>query len=147
MYLFIYLFILDAVVRVCAVGWGTALQAGRSRVQFLIGSLTFFIQSSLPHFDSEVDSASNWKEHQESSLGDKGGRCVGLTTLPLSCSDCLIIPGASTSCITWGLSTPYRESFTFYGWWYIIFVTSSAVWQSLSLPVCVTQCNKKSVQW
>ena len=31
------------------------------------------------------------------SLGGKGGRCVGLTTLPPSCADCLEILGASTS--------------------------------------------------
>jgi len=30
-------------------------------------------------------------------LGGKGGRCVGLTTLPPSCTDCLEIWGASTS--------------------------------------------------
>jgi len=29
--------------------------------------------------------------------GGKGGRCVGLTTSPLSCADCLQILGASTS--------------------------------------------------
>jgi hypothetical protein len=29
--------------------------------------------------------------------GDKGGRCVGLTTLPPSCADCLKNLGASTS--------------------------------------------------
>jgi len=40
------------------------------------------------------------------SGGGKGGRCVGLTTLPPSCSDCLEILGASTSCILKGLSQP-----------------------------------------
>jgi len=29
-------------------------------------------------------------------LGGKGGRYIGLTTLPLSCADCLEIMGAST---------------------------------------------------
>ena len=38
-----------------------------------------------------VDSASNRNEYQEYSWGDKGGRCVGLTTLPPSCADCLEI--------------------------------------------------------
>ena len=33
-----------------------------------------------------VDSASNRNEYQEYFLGDKGGRCVGLTTLPPSCA-------------------------------------------------------------
>jgi hypothetical protein len=30
-------------------------------------------------------------EYQEYFLGGKGGRCVGLTTLPPSCADCLEI--------------------------------------------------------
>ena len=38
-----------------------------------------------------VDSASNRNEYQEYFLGGKGGRCVGLTTLPPSCADCLEI--------------------------------------------------------
>jgi hypothetical protein len=33
-----------------------------------------------------VDSASNSNEYQEHFLGDKGGRCVRLTTLPPSCA-------------------------------------------------------------
>ena len=37
------------------------------------------------------DSASNKNEYQECSLGGKGGRGVGLTTLPLSCADCIEI--------------------------------------------------------
>jgi hypothetical protein len=36
-------------------------------------------------------------EYQEFSLEYKGGRCVRLTTLPLSCSDSLKILDASTS--------------------------------------------------
>jgi hypothetical protein len=38
--------------------------------------------------------------------GGKGGRCVGLTTLPPSCADCLKNLGASTSCNSQGLSRP-----------------------------------------
>jgi len=33
-----------------------------------------------------VDSASNRNEYQEYFLGGKGGRCVGMTTLPPSCA-------------------------------------------------------------
>ena len=33
----------------------------------------------------------NRNEYQEYLLGGKGGRCVGLTTLPSSCTDCLEI--------------------------------------------------------
>ena len=36
-----------------------------------------------------VNSASNRNEYQEYILGGKGGRYVGLTTLPPSCGDCL----------------------------------------------------------
>jgi hypothetical protein len=40
------------------------------------------------------------------SWGGKGGRCVGLTTLPPSCADCLKNLGSSTSWIPRGLSRP-----------------------------------------
>jgi hypothetical protein len=40
------------------------------------------------------------------SWGGKGGRCVGLTTLPPSCADCLKNQGASTSWIPRGLPRP-----------------------------------------
>jgi hypothetical protein len=51
----------------------------------------------------EVASASNRNEHQEYFLGGKGGRCVGLVTLTLSCAECLEIwepqtPGTLTFC-------------------------------------------------
>ena len=48
-------------------------------------------QSFRPHYGPGVDSASNRNEYQEYSLVGKGGRCVGLTTLPPSCTDCLEI--------------------------------------------------------
>jgi len=38
-----------------------------------------------------VDSASNRNEYQVSLLWPTGGRCVGLTTVPLSSADCLEI--------------------------------------------------------
>ena len=41
-------------------------------------------------------------------LWNKGGRCVGLTTLPPSCAECVEILGASTTCP--GL---YKDGFTF----------------------------------
>jgi hypothetical protein len=37
---------------------------------------------------------------------DKSGQCVGLTTLPLTCADCLTNLGASTSWNAQGLSRP-----------------------------------------
>jgi hypothetical protein len=49
------------------------------------------------------NSASNRNECQEYFLGSKGGRCVGLTTLPPSCDDCFEIlepqrPGTLRAC-------------------------------------------------
>ena len=60
-----------------------------------------------------VDSASDRNEYQEYFLGGRGGRCVRLTTLPLSCADCLEIwepkpPGTLRACP--GL---FRDCFTF----------------------------------
>jgi hypothetical protein len=57
-------------------------------------SLKFFIDivllgSTQPL--TEMSTASNRNEYQECFLGSKGGRCVGLTTLPHSCADCLEI--------------------------------------------------------
>jgi hypothetical protein len=51
-----------------------------------------------------VNSASNRCKYQEYFLGDKGGRCVGLTALPPSCADCLVNwepqpPGTLRACI------------------------------------------------
>ena len=65
-----------------------------------------------PHYGPGVDSASN-NEYQEYFLRGKGGRCVGLTTLPPSFADCLDIwklhlPGTLRACA--GL---YRDCFTF----------------------------------
>ena len=54
------------------------------------GVREFFIDLILPAVSGPgVDSASNRREYQEYFLGGKGGRCVGLTTLPPSCADCL----------------------------------------------------------
>jgi hypothetical protein len=55
------------------------------------------------HYGPGVDSASNRNKYQESFLGGNGGRCVGLTTLSPSCTDCLKTwdprpPGALRSC-------------------------------------------------
>jgi len=47
------------------------------------------------------------------SCGDKGSQCIGLTTLPPSCANCLEIwkpqpPGTLTACLD-----QYRDCFTF----------------------------------
>jgi len=54
----------------------------------------FHWQSFRPHYGPGVDSISNRNEYQEYFLGWGGGegsRCVGLTTLPPSCTNCLEI--------------------------------------------------------
>ena len=45
---FLYIPLTLSLTRGSAVGWGTALQAGRSRVRFLMVSLEFFIDIILP---------------------------------------------------------------------------------------------------
>jgi hypothetical protein len=53
---------------------------------------TFIYVRSVVYRDSPwVDAASTRNDYQEYFLGGKGGRCVGLTTLPPSCADCLEI--------------------------------------------------------
>jgi len=55
-------------------------------------SLEFFTDITLPSaLWSWIDSTSNRNKHQKYFLGGKGGQCVGLTTLPLSCADCFKI--------------------------------------------------------
>ena len=52
-------------------------------------SLEFFIDVIFPAaLWPGVDSACNTNEYQECFVGDKGGRCIGLKTLPPSCADC-----------------------------------------------------------
>jgi hypothetical protein len=61
-----------------AVGWGIALQAGRSRVQFPMVSLEFsFTQTFRPHYGPGVDSASNRTEYQKYFLGGGGVKAAG----------------------------------------------------------------------
>jgi hypothetical protein len=56
---------------------------------FCTRKATLLTQSFRPHCGPGVDSASNRNEYKEYFLGDKGGRCVGLTTLLPSCADWL----------------------------------------------------------
>jgi hypothetical protein len=48
-----------------------------------------FTESFRPHYGPGIDSASSRNEYQEYFLVVKGGRCVGLTNLTLSCADYL----------------------------------------------------------
>jgi len=69
-----------------------------------------------------VDSASDRNEYQEYFLGGKGGQCVGLTTLPPSCADCLKIwepqpPGTLRACpgLLWDCFTFTFTEITYQG--------------------------------
>jgi len=50
-----------------------------------------------PRYGPGTDLASNKNESQTYLLGGKDGRCLGLTTLPSSCADCLEILEALVS--------------------------------------------------
>ena len=67
-----------------------------SRWSHWVFSLTYSFRL---HYGSEVDSASDRNLYRGCFLVGKGGRCVWLTTLPLSCAGCLEILAASTSWI------------------------------------------------
>ena len=105
-----------------AVGWGTALQTGRLWVWFPMVSLEFFIHIILPAALRPWGRlTSNRNEYQEYFLGGKGGRWVGLTTLPPSRADCIEIwqpqpPGTLRACP--GLCTrivlPFYLTFQFF---------------------------------
>ena len=60
-----------------------------------------------------VDSDSNRNEYQEYLLWDKGGRCVGLTTLAPSSADSLKIWGPQLPRYVWSEVGLYRNCCTF----------------------------------
>jgi hypothetical protein len=98
-----------------AVGWGTALQSRNSRVRFSIMSLGFFLCHNPSGRIMVMGSTHCLTEMSTRNIswGEKGGRCLGLPTLPPSCADCLEIwetqpPGNFWACL--GL---YRGCFTF----------------------------------
>jgi hypothetical protein len=94
-----------------------------------MGSLAFFIYLILPAaLCSWVDSTSIRIDYHGYLLGGKGGRCVGLTTLPSPCAVCLQILGASTSWIPQGLSSPVQ------GWLYLLTFTQLLCVQNVLAP-------------
>jgi hypothetical protein len=92
------------------VGWDTALQEGRARVRFPMGSFWDFSLTS--SFRSHYDP--NRNKYQGSSYEFKGGRCVGLTILPPSCADFLRILRAANSWRPWAYLGLYRDSYSYY---------------------------------
>ena len=65
-------------------------------------------QSFRPHYGPGVDSASNRNQYQTYFLGGKGDRCLGLSTLPSSCTQCVEILEASTHWNLQSLSRPIK---------------------------------------
>ena len=83
------------------------------------------------HCGSRVDSVSNRNEYQGYLLGGKGSWCIRLTTLPLSCANCLELLGASTSWSPWACADLYTDSFTF---------TYMTVFSSLQIAANIVAC-------
>jgi hypothetical protein len=72
-------------------GWGTVLQTGRSQYRFPMLSLEFFIDNPSGR-TMALGSTQPLTEMSTRNISwGKGGQCVWLTTLPLSCADCLKI--------------------------------------------------------
>jgi hypothetical protein len=70
----------------------TALQAGRSRVRFPICVIRFFHWHNTSGRTMTLGSTQPLTEMSTRDVSwGKGGRCVGLTTLPHTCADCLEI--------------------------------------------------------
>jgi len=91
------------------IDWGTALQAGRSRARFPLVSLEFFIDIIFLVALWSWGWLSLWQKWVPGIFpggrggGGKGGRFVGLATLPPSCADSWNL-GALTSWNPPGLS-------------------------------------------
>ena len=93
--------------RLCAGGWGTALQVGMAWVWFPVVSVGSFIYLIFPGALWPLGRLGFWRKWVRGvSSAGKGGRCVGLTTLLPSRQNRLEILGASNS---WRPKGQYRE--------------------------------------
>jgi hypothetical protein len=97
---------------------GTALQAGRPAGSVPDGVIGVFHSGRTIVLGSTQPHSSN--EYQEYFLGVKGGRCVGLRTLPLPGAECLEIgdrqhPGTLWACNSPLLGSPFLCINCFYG--------------------------------
>jgi hypothetical protein len=89
-------------VRGGTVGWGNALQGGRTQFRFRMESLEFFIYKILSAVRWHCDRNSlqlYWVP--ETFRGEKGGWCLGLTTLPILHADCTGIWNSQTPGTLW----------------------------------------------
>jgi hypothetical protein len=79
------------------------------------GVIRIFVDLFLPAaLGPRVDSASKRNEYQEYILWGKGGRCIGLTTLPPPCVDCHEVlepqsPGNLRACT--GIALPFSSHY------------------------------------
>ena len=99
-----------------AIGWGTALQAGRSLVRFPMVSLEFDIDIIFPAAQMALTLTQSLTEMITRNIFWGGWRWPvrGMTTLPPSCAECLEIwepqhPGTLRAC-----PDVYRNCFTVY---------------------------------
>ena len=63
-------------------------QIHTKHINTLCGQNVELLNVKLAVYKDPVDSTSNRNEYQDYFLGCKGGRCVGMTTLPLLCAEC-----------------------------------------------------------
>ena len=119
-----------------AVGWGTALQAGRSWVQFMKVSFEFYIDIILPAALYPWGRLS--LQQKLIFLGHKDCQCVWLNTLPPSCATCLEIWEPQTPGNLWACNGPLQVFF----YLYCVVVTSySAVGQEWHYYVHCQKCS------
>jgi hypothetical protein len=107
-----------------AVGWGTALQTGRSRLRFPIMSVEFFT-----HCDPGVDSASKISEYQEYFLGVKAAGVYCWQPYHLHVP-IVYKPGSLSLLEPWGpVQACNGTALPFYSW-----CSKQEFWNSVLLP-------------